>query len=89
MDVFSELGSQLDALCFAAGKGGCGLPESNVSEPDVAEGTQLLADFRDLLKEGECFLHRHFENVGDAFPAVGDVERFPIVAAASAVSQVT
>ena len=79
-----ELGGQLDALGFAAGKLGGGLAEFDIAQSDVVKGLDLAADGRYVLKEGQGFLDGHLKYVGDVFALVADLQGLAVVALAVA-----
>ena len=79
-----QLGGQLDALGFAAGKRVGRLAESQIIEADVAQRLQDAADFRNVLEQLERPAARHFQHVGNRLAVISDGERFGIVAPAAA-----
>ena len=82
--LLGQLGGELDALRFAAGKRGAALPEPHVAEPHVLQREQLVGNLRDIAKEARGLIHRHIEHVGDVLALVSDLERLAIVAPAVA-----
>src|SRR3984957_17618295 len=65
-----QFGGELDPLRFAAGQGGGGLAQADISQADVGEGLEVAVDGRDRLKEGGGFLDRHVQHVGDGLALV-------------------
>ena len=75
---------QLDALSFAARKGGGGLPETQVSEADFEQRVQLPRYDRHRRKEAVRLGRGHLQHLVDRSPLVKDVERLAVVAFAVA-----
>src|SRR5262245_40403661 len=71
---------QLDALRFTAGKRRGGLPEREVTQPEVIEYLNLLADCRLIRKKSHSFFHRHVEDIVDGLSAKRDLESFAVEA---------
>ena len=79
-----QLARKLHALRFAARKRRGGLPQANVTEPDVVQGLQLALDARDALEERERLVHRHVQHVEHVLAAISDLQRLAVVALAVA-----
>src|SRR2546430_12008200 len=82
--LFCELGRQLDALRFSAGKRGSSLTELQVTKPDVEQRIQFVRDARHVSEKSRGLVHGQVENVCDIFTFVSDLERLAIVAPAVA-----
>src|ERR1700729_6725 len=65
-----QFGGELDPLRFAAGQGGGGLAQADISQADAGEGLEVAVDGRDRLKEGGGFLDRHGQHGGDGLALV-------------------
>ncbi len=68
------MGGELDALGFAARKGGGGLAEADVAEADLVENVELVDDPGMAGEVGEGLLDGHVEDVVDVLVAVLDLE---------------
>jgi len=79
-----QLLGQLDALGLAAAERGGRLAELDVAQPTSCSVRSLLATGGSA-RRAQRLVHREFEHLGDRPPAVLDVERLAIVAAALAL----
>src|SRR5207245_1233686 len=77
--ALGELASQLDALGLAAGKGGGGLAEGDVTEADFDKRRKSLLNLRNVFEEVERVGARQIENIADGVAFIADGERFRIV----------
>src|SRR5713101_3614706 len=82
--AFREFAGQLDALRFAPGKCGGGLPESDVAEANFYESRELLLNLRNILEKLQRIRRGQIQDIADGLPLVADGERFRIVAPAAA-----
>src|SRR5690606_18320611 len=69
-----QLPGELDALRFAAGQGGGGLPDLQIPEPDVGERLQAARDGRVRGELLEPFTNAHRQRVGDGRALVGHAQ---------------
>ncbi|OPZ82264.1 MAG: hypothetical protein BWY77_00252 [bacterium ADurb.Bin431] len=81
---FAQFGGELDALGLAAGEGGSGLAEADVTQADILQGLELAPDRREIIEKLEGVIHRHVEDAGDRLPLVFDLEGLAVVALALA-----
>ena len=60
-----QLCCKLDALGFATGKCGTGLPQPDLAKPHIHKGLDLAVKLRQILKELRCFLRPHVQHLGN------------------------
>src|SRR6476620_10391690 len=72
------------ALRFAAGKSRSSLAESEIAQAYVEQRIKLFRDGRHIAKESRGFVHRQIEYICNILAFVRDLERFAVVALASA-----
>src|SRR6266851_6713448 len=82
--AFREFAGQLDALRFAPGKCGGGLPESDVAEANFYESRELLLNLRNILEKLQRIRRGQIQDITDGVSFVAHRERFRIVAAPAA-----
>src|SRR5690606_13867763 len=75
-----KFGGELDALCFATGKGGGRLPEPDVTEARCFEGFEDALNAREAVKELAGLGDGHVEDFGDVLAAEENLEGFSVVA---------
>ena len=73
-----QLGSQFDALGFAAGKRGGGLPQPQDSPAPLAAGCSAAERWHEVLEEASRFGDRHFQHIGDRLVSVLDLQSLAI-----------
>ena len=79
-----KIGSQLEALRFAARKRGCRLAEAKITEADFVEHAQLGNDFGNTGEKSQGFARGHLENIVDILAAIANVENAGLEASAAA-----
>src|SRR5277367_5011265 len=79
--ALGEFAGQLHALRLPAREGRRGLPEMNVTEANIDEGLQLLANVRNVGEYRQRILDGQIENVGDGVAVEFNRQRFLIVTA--------
>src|SRR5207253_11405778 len=72
--AFRQMGRQLYALRFAAGKRGCRLPQTQVTKSDFVHHAQAIRNPRHLAKEGDRFANRHVQYVVNVLAAITNVQ---------------
>ena len=80
----AQLRGQLYALGFAAGERRGALTQADIAQTYILKCFQFSVDFRDMFKKFAGFIHRHFQNIGDAFAFECCFQCFPVVASALA-----
>ena len=78
----SQFGSQFDALTLASGKGVAGLAEFDVTQSDFLQDLNLIKYRGLILKELDCLIDGHIQNVCDALASETHLECFSVVALA-------
>jgi hypothetical protein len=79
-----HLFGQFDALGFAAGKGGAGLAELQVTQADIADKLDGFANFGNGPEELQGFGKGQLKNVGHGFAFVAHGQGFRVVPGAAA-----
>ena len=80
-----EMRGKLEALCFAAGKSGGGLAETQIAETDFVEDAQLRNDFRNVDEKGKRFAHGQLQHFMNVFSAVTHFQHAALEACATAL----
>ena len=75
-----EFRCKLNALRLAAGERCGALPEFNIAKAYVNECGNLIADARQIVKEGQRFLRRHIEYVRNILALVQNFQRLAVIA---------
>lgn len=74
-----QFACKFDALGFAAGKRGCWLAESDITQADVVKGLELTLQAGDVLEEIKSIVDGHFEQVVHILASIGHLQGFAIV----------
>ena len=82
--ALAELAGELDSLRFAAGELRGRLSEADVVEAHLVDGLQFARDCGQSLEELHRLTDRHLQDVGDILALVAHLQRFAVVALASA-----
>ena len=67
-----EFCGKFHPLAFASRESDRRLPELHISESDIREGLEFLADGGDVAEESVCLAYRHLKHIVDVFPFVFD-----------------
>src|SRR5262249_6099120 len=70
---------EFNALRFAAGKSGCGLPESQISKADLFEYFEFFYYFRNISEEQQSLTNGHVQDLINVFAFVEDLEDAALV----------
>ena len=75
----AQLCSQLNSLSLSAGKL-CGwLPQTNIRKPHIIQCRNLPINRRNILKEAHRLLHRHIQDIVNAFSLIANLQSLPII----------
>lgn len=85
LQAFGEFGDELEALGFAAGKGGAALTEGEVAEAGLYHEVHDFAELGVEVEETGGFVEGHLQHVGDILALPVQVEQFGAVALAVAI----
>ena len=75
-----QLCRQLNPLRLAARELRGRLSELDIAQPDIVEGLDLTPDAGYIFKKYHRLLDGHFQNVGDIFPFIADLQCLAVVA---------